>query len=68
MYYLNKIVSEFPETIYGIAVSPAAEHLFTVKEDKVRKLVDKDQATAFHHSVVQFLFTTPPTPTLFRKT
>ena len=29
--YLKNNVSKFPETIYGIVVTPAAEHLFTVR-------------------------------------
>ena len=30
---LKQIVSEFPETIKGRVATPAAEHIFTVRED-----------------------------------
>ena len=36
--------------------TPEAKHLFTVREDTHRKLVDEDRNTTFHHSVAQILF------------
>ena len=48
--YLKKIVSEFTETIQGRVTNPAEEHLSTVREYTNGKLLDKYQATAFHHS------------------
>ena len=57
-YYLKEIVHESPETIQGRVMTPASEHLFTSREDDDRKKLDEYQATAFHHSVEQLLFTT----------
>ena len=37
----------------------AADTLFTVREDYDRKLFGEDWDTAFHHSVVQLVFTSP---------
>jgi hypothetical protein len=52
--YLDKVITEFPEETTGVAATPAADHLFQVREDG-RKLNDK-QANAFHHTVYQLLF------------
>ena len=59
MDYLNKVVSEFPDTIQGIVTTPAADHLFIVRRDTDRKLLEDDRATAFHISVSQLVFTNP---------
>ena len=56
--YLNKIVSDFSDKIQGILETLSAEHLFTVREDTGRKVLDKDWATAFNHSVAQLLLAT----------
>ena len=40
MYYLKKILSGFPATIQGRLVTPAAEHLFIVRGDADRKLLE----------------------------
>ena len=50
-YFLNKIVSDFPETIKGRVATPSAEHLLKVRECANRKILGKYWATAFHHSV-----------------
>jgi hypothetical protein len=52
--YITKIIDEFPEEITSTSATPAADYLFTVREDG-RKL-NEEQATAFHHTVYQFLF------------
>jgi hypothetical protein len=53
--YLSKVIEDFPEEIMGVSATPAADHLFKVREDG-RKL-SKEQADAFHHTVYQLLFT-----------
>ena len=58
-YFLNKIVSDFPETIKGRVTTPSAEHLLKVRECANRKILGKYWATAFHHSVTQLLLSTP---------
>ena len=35
------------------------EHMFEVLPNKERNIFDKDEMTAFHHSVAHFLFGTP---------
>ncbi len=54
--YLKNIIKQFPEVINGKATSPAAEHLFMVREEKEIKLLKEDQALAFYHTVAQLLF------------
>ena len=58
-YYLKNIVSNFSDTIQGRLATPEAYHLFTVREDTDRKMLDEDRAAKFHHSVAQLLFSTP---------
>ena len=54
--YLNKIFEEFPEVIKVAAATPAAEHLFNVREDNEDILLSEEQALAFHRTVAQLLF------------
>lgn len=56
--FLKRTINDFPEAISGRATSPAAEHLFMVREDGSRKLLDEERARAFHHAVAQLLFVT----------
>ena len=53
--HLDAAVDEFPEEVKGKAATPAANHLFEVRERDVRPL-PPDQADAFHHSTAQLLF------------
>ena len=57
--YLTNTVSYFYETIQGIVATPAADHLFKVREDADRKLLGEYWSTAFQHSSAQLLFYTP---------
>ncbi len=50
------MISEFPEVITGKSATPAADHLFTIRDEKEAKPIDKEQALAFHHTVAQLLF------------
>jgi hypothetical protein len=54
--YLKNIIKQFPEVINGKAKSPAAEHLFMVRDKKETKFLKEDQALAFHHTIAQLLF------------
>jgi hypothetical protein len=54
--YLKNVISEFPEMIKGKSATPAAEHLFTIREDKEARPLNEEQALAFHHTVAQLLF------------
>ena len=56
---LNIIAPDFTDTIKGRVATLEAEHLFTVREVVNSKLLDRDWATAFYHSVAQLLFDTP---------
>ena len=47
--YLKNIVVDFTEKIRGRVRIPAAENLFTVREESNNKLLDEDWATALHH-------------------
>ena len=54
--YIKKIHDDLPEEIKSATATPAAEHLFDVREDNKDKLLPEEQALAFHHTVAQLLF------------
>ena len=54
--YLKKILEEFPEEIKSASATPAAEHLFDVREDNLDKLLPEELALAFHRTTSQPLF------------
>jgi hypothetical protein len=54
--YLKNVISEFPKIIMGKLATPAADHLFTIRDEKEAKPLDEEQALAFHHMVAQLLF------------
>ncbi|KAL7523863.1 hypothetical protein ACHAWF_000703 [Thalassiosira exigua] len=54
----DQVVKYFPEAIVSTAVTPAAECLFSVREDSEVKKLNKKQASQFHHTVTQLLFAT----------
>ena len=56
--YLRKVVSGFPDTIQGRVAKPEADHLFTVRYNTDRKILDKEQSTSFNHAVLQLIFST----------
>ena len=56
MNYLKKLIAELPETITGKAAMPAADHLFTVRDEKETRELKEERALAFHHTVAQLLF------------
>jgi hypothetical protein len=56
IYYPKGVINNFPEIITGISVTPATSHMFDVCSDEEWTGLGKEQARAFHHSVVQLLF------------
>jgi hypothetical protein len=54
--YLKNVISEFPEVITGKSGTPAADHLFTIRDEKEAKPLDEERALVFHHTVAQLLF------------
>jgi hypothetical protein len=54
--YLKNVIAEFPEIISGKSPTPAADHLFQIRDEKDAKLLDEERALAFHHMVAQLLF------------
>ena len=59
--YLKGIISDFEEmeTLTGTATSPAAEHLYAIRDKIDQKKLDEKRATEFHHDVAQLLFAFP---------
>ena len=53
---LKTTVEKIPEKIRGRATTPEADHLFEVRLDGERVLLDKDRSNASHHAVGQLLF------------
>ncbi len=54
--YLNSVIAEFPEMMTGKAATPAANHLFTVRDEKKARALEEERALIFHHTVAQLLF------------
>jgi hypothetical protein len=54
--YIKTILDDFPEEITGTKTTPAADHLFQVREEREARYLPEEQATAFHHAVAQLLF------------
>jgi hypothetical protein len=54
--YTKKVLEDFPKAITTSFATPAANHLFTVQDKKEAKILPKEQAQAFHHTVAQLLF------------
>jgi hypothetical protein len=54
--YIKKILTDFPEAITSISATPAADHLFEVRDEENAKWLPEEQAQAFHHCVAQLLF------------
>jgi hypothetical protein len=54
--YLKNVIEQFPEEILGKASSPAAEHLFAVRDKSKARVLEEERALAFHHTVAQLLF------------
>ena len=56
--YVKKIIDEIPEELGKCATTPAANHLFQVREESETKPLPEEQGNIFHHTVAQLLFVT----------
>jgi hypothetical protein len=54
--YLKSVIAEFPEMITGKAATPAADHLFTIRDKKEARALKEERVLVFHHTVAQLLF------------
>jgi hypothetical protein len=54
--YLKNVISSFPKLIVVTAAMPGTDYLFIVRDEQDAKLLDKERALAFHHTVAQLLF------------
>ncbi len=54
--YLKNVIDDFPEKIVGRAATPAANHLFVIRDKKEARPLMEEQALAFHRTVAQLLF------------
>ena len=54
--YLQKVLNEFLEKITGVSSTPAADHLFKIRDPKEARLLPEQQALVFHHTAAQLLF------------
>ena len=54
--YLDSIIDEFPELITVNAATPAADHLFNVRDADKAKYLPEEKDIAFHHTTDQLLF------------
>ena len=55
--YVHNVIKEFPEDV-GMKTyrTPAAAHLFQVRDDAERTLLPEEQAVQFHHTTAHLLF------------
>jgi hypothetical protein len=54
--YLKGVLGDFPEEITRTAPTPASEHMFNVRSDEERTMLNEEQAQAFHHDAAQLIF------------
>ncbi len=54
--YIKDIIKDFPEEITGTKTSPAANHLFTVRDLSLAKALPEEQVMAIHRAMAQLLF------------
>ena len=53
--YIKSIIAGFPEEIVATRMTPAADHLFTVRDESLSKPLPEEQARAFHRALAQLL-------------
>jgi hypothetical protein len=54
--YLQDVIDGFPEVIRDRATTPAAAHLFEIRDEKEVQALKEEQVLAFHQTVAQLLF------------
>ena len=52
--FIDEMLEEFPEEIKSSSATPAADHLFKIREDGKR--LSEEQASLFHHFTAKLLF------------
>jgi hypothetical protein len=53
---IKSIIANFLEEIMVVWTSPAADHLFTMRDKLLAKQLPEEQARVFHHTTAQLLF------------
>ena len=53
---IDKIIEDFPEELTGTSATPAADHLFNVRDEAEGKLLPEEKARIFHRFVARLLF------------
>ena len=53
---IKTVIENFPEEIKVTATSPAADHLFQIREDTATKVTSEEQTRQFHCTIAQLLF------------
>ncbi len=56
--YVKRVIIGFAEDIHGTAATPASEHLFQIRPEGERVMLEEEQAQCFHSTVAQLLFVT----------
>ena len=56
---LKKLISGFSEEIKGRSKNQTADHMFDLRLDSERNILEKDWFTTLHNLVTQLLFATP---------
>ena len=58
--YVDKVLRDFPEQIRKTSSTPAADHLFTIRDPeetkKEGKWLSEEQVQHFYHAIAQLLF------------
>jgi hypothetical protein len=54
--YLKNVITQFLEVIAGKAPTPAANHLFKIRDADETRPLEEERTLAFHHTVAQLLF------------
>ena len=55
---LKGVIEDFPEFITQRSTRWAANHLFNVRPEDERTILNEEQTTEFHHVVAQLIFVT----------
>ena len=54
--YIEDMLTELPQDMNGMAMTPAGENLFDTRPDNERVLLDNDTKEFFHHNTAKLLF------------
>ena len=56
VYYLKKILKEFPEKIVVVSLTPASDNIYIFRNENYMSLLDEARARVFHNCMASFLF------------